>query len=216
MKAREPELESPLFGDDIKKLLPIIPDGQSDSASLDNALELLVEAGRSLPHAMLMLVPQAWGKDYHIGHDVRGFFEYHSALMEPWDGPSAIAFSDGINAGAMLDRSGLRPARYTISADRTFVLASETGVLDITPGAVVTHGRLGPGQMIYLDLENKRVRYDAEIKSQVARRQPYRRWVEENRITITASSIRRPRRPSDATSHAVRNFSATPARISTF
>lgn len=184
MKAREPELESPLFGDDIKKLLPIIPDGQSDSASLDNALELLVEAGRSLPHAMLMLVPQAWGKDYHIGHDVRGFFEYHSALMEPWDGPAAIAFSDGINAGAMLDRSGLRPARYTISADRTFVLASETGVLDIAPGAVVKHGRLGPGQMIYLDLENKRVRYDAEIKSQMARRQPYRRWVQENRITI--------------------------------
>ncbi len=184
MKAREPELESPLFGDDIKKLLPIIPEGQSDSASLDNALELLVEAGRSLPHAMLMLVPQAWGKDYHIGHDVRGFFEYHSALMEPWDGPAAIAFSDGINAGAMLDRSGLRPARYTISADRTFVLASETGVLDIAPGAVVKHGRLGPGQMIYLDLENKRVRYDAEIKSQMARRQPYRRWVQENRITI--------------------------------
>ena len=184
MKAREPELESPLFGGDIGKLLPVIPDGQSDSASLDNALELLVEGGRSLPHAMLMLVPQAWGKDYHIGHDVRGFFEYHSALMEPWDGPAAIAFSDGINAGAMLDRSGLRPARYTISADRTFVLASETGVLDIAPGAVVKHGRLGPGQMIYLDLENSRVRYDAEIKSQVARLQPYRRWVQENRITI--------------------------------
>ncbi len=184
MKAREPMLESPLFGDKIKKIIPVIPDGQSDSASLDNALELLVAGGRSLPHAMLMLVPQAWGRDYHIGRDVRGFFEYHSAIMEPWDGPAAIAFSDGVNAGAMLDRSGLRPARYTISADRTFVLASETGVLDIAPGAVLEHGRLGPGQMIYLDLENKRVRYDAEIKSQVARLQPYRRWVQENRITI--------------------------------
>lgn len=184
MRAREPMLESPLFGENIKKIIPVIPDGQSDSASLDNALELLVEGGRSLPHAMLMLVPQAWGKDYHIGQDVRGFFEYHSAIMEPWDGPAAIAFSDGINAGAMLDRSGLRPARYTISADRTFVLASETGVLDIAPGAVLEHGRLGPGQMIYLDLENGRVRYDAEIKSQVARLQPYRRWVQENRITI--------------------------------
>ena len=146
MRAREPMLESPLFGENIKKIIPVIPDGQSDSASLDNALELLVEGGRSLPHAMLMLVPQAWGKDYHIGQDVRGFFEYHSAIMEPWDGPAAIAFSDGINAGAMLDRSGLRPARYTISADRTFVLASETGVLDIAPGAVLEHGRLGPGQ----------------------------------------------------------------------
>lgn len=184
MKAREPMLESPLFGDKIKKIIPVIPGGQSDSASLDNALELLVAGGRSLPHAMLMLVPQAWGRDYHIGRDVRGFFEYHSAIMEPWDGPAAIAFSDGVNAGAMLDRSGLRPARYTISADRTFVLASETGVLDIAPGAVLEHGRLGPGQMIYLDLENKRVRYDAEIKSQVARLQPYRRWVQENRITI--------------------------------
>ncbi len=184
MKAREPMLESPLFGDKIKHLIPVIPAGQSDSASLDNALELLVEGGRSLPHAMLMLVPQAWGRDYHIGRDVRGFFEYHSAIMEPWDGPAAIAFSDGVNAGAMLDRSGLRPARYTISADRTFVLASETGVLDIAPGAVLEHGRLGPGQMIYLDLENRRVRYDAEIKAQVARLQPYRRWVQENRITI--------------------------------
>ena len=184
LHAREGEFESPLFGGDIKKLIPLVPPGQSDSACLDNMLELLVQAGRDLPHAMLMLMPQAWGPTHHMGNDVRGFLEYHSALMEPWDGPAAVAFSDGIRAGAVLDRNGLRPARYTLCKDGTFVLASETGVLDIPPEAVERHGRLRPGEMLWLDLEAHRLLRDAEIKSHVARRRPYRRWVEENRILV--------------------------------
>ncbi len=184
LRSREPYFASPLFGDDIKKLLPLIEDAQSDSASLDNMLELLVACGRSLPHAMLMLLPQAWGKLYHMGSDVRGFFEYHSAVMEPWDGPAAVAFSDGVSAGAMLDRNGLRPARYSITDDGVFVLASESGVLDLDERKVVRKGRLGPGEMIYLDLEKHRIMNDREIKTSVARSQPYRRWVEENRISL--------------------------------
>ena len=184
LRAREPYFASPLFGDEIKKLLPLIEGNQSDSASLDNMLELLVMAGRSLPHAMLMLLPQAWGKSYHMSNDVRGFFEYHSALMEPWDGPAAVAFSDGINAGAILDRNGLRPARYSLTRDNIFVLASESGVLDLPEADVIRKGRLGPGEMIYLDMENHRIRTDREIKTRIARTQPYRRWVEENRIML--------------------------------
>ncbi len=184
LKAREKDLASPLFGDDLKKILPLVRDGQSDSASLDNMFELLVAAGRDPAHAMLMLMPQAWGTKYYMGHDVRGFYEYHSALMEPWDGPAAVAFTDGITAGAALDRNGLRPARWTLTKDNLFVLASETGVLDIDPVAVVRHGRVKPGAMIYLDLPNHRLLEDAEIKTRYARRRPYRRWVEENRIAI--------------------------------
>ncbi len=184
LRAREPHLASELFGDDIAKLLPLIAPGQSDSACLDNMFELLVAAGRDLSHAMLMLMPQAWGKNYYLGRDVRGFFEYHSALMEPWDGPAAVAFSDGVNAGAILDRNGLRPARYTLCRDGLFVLASETGVLDIPAAEVVRKGRLRPGEMIYLDLVNHRVLNDGEIKNRVARRRPYRRWVEENKLSV--------------------------------
>ena len=157
---------------------------QSDSASLDNIFELLVNSGRDLPHAMLMLMPQAWGAKYHMGHDVRGFFEYHSALMEPWDGPAAVAFTDGVTAGAALDRNGLRPARWTLTKDGLFVLASEAGVLDIPPEEIARHGRLKPGSMVYLDIPRHRILEDAEIKNFYARRRPYRRWVKENRIDI--------------------------------
>ena len=184
LRAREKNFSSPLFGDELTKVLPLVKDGQSDSASLDNMFELLVSAGRDPAHAMLMLMPQAWGAKYHMGHDVRGFYEYHSALMEPWDGPAAVAFTDGITAGAALDRNGLRPARWTLTKDNLFVLASETGVLDIDPKDVVRHGRVKPGSMIYLDLPAHRLLEDAEIKTRYARRRPYRRWVEENRITI--------------------------------
>ena len=184
LKAREKNLASPLFGEDLAKILPLVKDGQSDSASLDNMFELLVAAGRDPAHAMLMLMPQAWGAKYHMGHDVRGFYEYHSALMEPWDGPAAVAFTDGIRAGAALDRNGLRPARWTLTKENLFVLASETGVLDIDPKDVVRHGRVRPGSMIYLDLPAHRLMEDAEIKTRYARRRPYRRWVEENRISI--------------------------------
>lgn len=184
LRAREPGLASPLFGDDLAKVLPLIPPGQSDSACLDNMLELLVRAGRDLPHAMLMLLPQAWGPTHYMGNDVRGFLEYESALMEPWDGPAAVVFSDGLRAGAVLDRNGLRPARYALCKDGTFVLASEAGVLDLAPEDIVRRGRLRPGEMIWLDLAAHRVMGDAEIKAHVARRRPYRRWVEENRIVV--------------------------------
>ena len=185
LAAREPSLASPLFGDELKKILPVVHQGQSDSASLDNMFELLVAAGRDAPHAMMMLVPQAWGAKYHMGHDVRAFYEYHSALMEPWDGPAAIAFTDGTSLGAALDRNGLRPARWTLTKDGLFVLASETGVLDIAPEAVARHGRLKPGSILWLDLAAHRLIEDAELKTFYARRQPYRRWVKTNHIPVT-------------------------------
>ena len=184
MKAREIDFESKLFGSDIKKLFPIIKEGQSDSACLDSALELLVNGERSIAHSLMMLVPQAWGEEFHLGNDLKGFFDYHSGLMEPWDGPAALAFSDGKSIGAMLDRNGLRPARYTITKDNFIVLASEAGVLDIPAKDIQSKGHLRPGHMIYVDLEEKRIHFNTEIKNRVARRQPYRRWVEENRISL--------------------------------
>ncbi len=184
MRAREDCFESEQFGDDIKKLLPIIQENQSDSACLDNAVELFTEGGRDLAHAMMMLVPQAWGDKYQLGHDIRGFFDYHAGLMEPWDGPAALAFSNGHGIGALLDRNGLRPARYTITKDNFMVLASEAGVLDIPGDNVLQRGRLRPGEIIYVDLTKKRVMFDAEIKNYYVRRQPYRRWVDENRIVL--------------------------------
>lgn len=185
MRSREAHFESPLFGGDIKKVLPVIREGQSDSACLDNAVELYTSAGRTLPHAMLMLVPQAWGRNYRVSRDIQGFFEYHSGLSEPWDGPAAIAFTDGVNAGALLDRNGLRPARFTLAKGGKFVLASEAGVLDIPPSEVVMRGRLGAGEMICLDLQKHRILFDKEIKTLVARSKPYRRWVDANRITLS-------------------------------
>ena len=185
LAAREPSLASPLFGADLKKLLPVVRPGQSDSASLDNMFELLVAAGRDAPHAMMMLLPQAWGAKYHVGHDVRAFFEYHSALMEPWDGPAAVAFTDGLSVGAALDRNGLRPARWTLTKGGLFFLASEAGVLDVPPADVARHGRLGPGTLLWLDLKKHRLVEDGELKAFYARRRPYRRWVRENRIPVT-------------------------------
>ncbi|HDR15572.1 MAG TPA: glutamate synthase subunit alpha, partial [Desulfobacteraceae bacterium] len=186
MRSRESTLESPLFGADIKKILPIIDEKGSDSACLDNALELLLHGGRSLPHAMLMLVPEAWGVKYPMGPDQRGFFEYHAGLMEPWDGPAALAFSDGGRVGAMLDRNGLRPGRYSITRKGRIIFASEAGVLDLDPSEIVEKGALRPGRMILVDFEKKRVLKNGEIKTLCARHQPYRRWVEENKITVRA------------------------------
>ena len=193
LAAREPSLkwpeaarsESSPYQVDLGKILPLIDKGQSDSASLDNIFELLVAAGRDAPHAMMMLVPQAWGRKYHMGHDVRAFYEYHSALMEPWDGPAAVAFTDGLGLGAALDRNGLRPARWTLTKDGLFVLASETGVLDIPAESVVRHGRLRPGSLLWLDLGKHRLMEDTELKTYYARRRPYRRWVKENHIPVT-------------------------------
>ena len=185
MRAREKSFKCEKFGDDMQKVLPVIREGLSDSASLDNAFEFLYEAGRTMPHTAMMLIPQAWGEKYTMGKDLRGFFEYHAGLMEPWDGPAAVVFSNGKAIGAILDRNGLRPSRYTITKDGFMVLASEAGVLEIDPSNVKHKGRLSPGQMIYIDIENKRVMFDTEIKMHIARQKPYRRWVEENKIVLT-------------------------------
>ncbi len=184
LKTREPHLSSHLLKDDLAEILPLVPANQSDSACLDNMLELLVASGRDIRHAMLMLMPQAWGAKHRMSNDVRGFFEYHSVLMEPWDGPTALTFCDGVNVGAILDRNGLRPARYTLTTDNLFVLASETGVLDIPSEKIAKLGRLSPGKMIFCDLENHRLQTDNEIKTHVARRKPYRQWVKDNSIDV--------------------------------
>ena len=184
-RTREAFLESPLFGEDLKKLLPLIDETQNDSACLDKMVELLVQSGRWLPHVMLMLIPQAWGTNYHLGRDIRGFFDYHSALSEPWDGPAAVTFTDGIGAGAMLDRNGLRPARYSLTKDGLFVLASETGVLDLDPAEVVCRGRLKPGEILWCDLQAHRLILNEELKNRVARQSPYRRWSQESKIPVT-------------------------------
>ncbi len=182
--SREENLKSEVLGDDIRKVLPVVEEGCSDSAALDNVLELLYKSGRSLEHAMAMLVPQAWGVKYPIGPDLRGFFEYHAGLMEPWDGPAALAYTDGRFIGAVLDRNGLRPARYTVTHDGFMVFASEAGVLDIAPEEVREKGALRPGEMLLVDTATNRLMKDMEIKIRLARRQPYRRWVDENRIDI--------------------------------
>ena len=184
MQARQSLLESPLFGEDLKKLHPIIaPDG-SDSSNFDNAVELLLQAGRSLPHVMAMLIPEAWSGNPHMNPDKRAFYEYHACLMEPWDGPAAIAFTDGRVIGATLDRNGLRPGRYVVTHDDLVVVASEAGVLDIAPEQVKRKGRLQPGKMFLVDTVEGRIISDREIKQKLASRQPYAQWVKENQITI--------------------------------
>ncbi len=184
MHARQSVLASPLFGDDIKKLLPIITPGGSDSAMLDNAVELLTLAGRSLPHVMSMLIPEAWDHDPTMPDNVKAFYEYHASLMEPWDGPAAVAFTDGRVIGAKLDRNGLRPGRYLVTNDGLVVMASEAGVLPIKPETVRMKGRLAPGRMLLVDTEQKRLISDEEVKQQLAGRQPYGQWVKENQITL--------------------------------
>src|SRR5579872_4744444 len=184
MYARQSVLASPLFGDDIKKLLPIITPGGSDSAMLDNAVELLTLSGRSLPHVMSMLIPEAWDHDATMPEDVKAFYEYHASLMEPWDGPAAVAFTDGRVIGAKLDRNGLRPGRFFTTADGLVVMASEAGVLPIKPEDVRMKGRLAPGRMLLVDTEQKRLITDEEVKKQLAARQPYAQWLKDNQITL--------------------------------
>src|SRR5579872_5486225 len=184
MHAQQSVLASPLFGDDIKKLMPIITPGGSDSAMLDNAVELLALAGRSLPHVMSMLIPESWEHDPAMPEDVKAFYEYHASLMEPWDGPAAVAFTDGRVIGAKLDRNGLRPGRYLVTSDGLVIMASEAGVLPVKPETVRMKGRLEPGRMLLVDTEQKRLISDEEIKKQLAARQPYAQWLKENRITL--------------------------------
>lgn len=184
MKARETTLASPLFGKDINKLHPVVMPGGSDSATFDNTFELLASSGRSIEHVMAMMIPEAFGQMFHISKDKRAFYEYHSAFMEPWDGPAAMAFTDGVKIGAVLDRNGLRPARYAVTKSGKVVLASETGVLDIEPENILEKGRLAPGKMILVDTETGRVKKDNEIKASISRQKLYRRWLEENRIEL--------------------------------
>jgi glutamate synthase domain-containing protein 2/glutamate synthase domain-containing protein 1/glutamate synthase domain-containing protein 3 len=185
MKARESTLASEFFDKDIQKLIPVINEDLSDSAIVDNVFELLTQSGRSVEHSLMMMIPEAFGNKYHISQDKRAFYEYHAAIMEPWDGPAAMAFTDGVKVGACLDRNGLRPARYVITKSGKFVLASEVGVLDISPEDVLQKGRLAPGKMILVDTQKQRVIYDNEIKATISRRRQYRRWLAENRIELT-------------------------------
>lgn len=184
MNARQALFESPLFGDDIKKILPIIQDGSSDSATLDNAVELLYHTGRSLPHAIMMLIPEAWQGNKTMEDDKRAFYEYHSNLMEPWDGPASIPFSDGHVIGAVLDRNGLRPSRYLVTHDDFVVMASETGVLDIDPANIKSKGRLEPGRMFLVDTDKGRIVEDEEIKAEITQKQPYRTWLKKNQVRL--------------------------------
>ncbi|MEO8125659.1 MAG: glutamate synthase large subunit, partial [Bryobacteraceae bacterium] len=184
MYARQSVMESPLFGDDIKKLFPVIAPNGSDSACLDNAVQILKMAGRSLPHVMAMLMPEAWDADTTMPADKKAFYEYHASLMEPWDGPAAVAFTDGTVIGATLDRNGLRPARYLVTHDDLLIMASETGVLPVKPEEVKYKGRLQPGRMLLVDLSQKRLIPDEELKQALANRQPYGQWIEENQIDL--------------------------------
>ena len=184
MHARQSVLASPLYGADIKKLFPIIQPGGSDSAAFDNALELLVMSGRSIQHAMAMLIPEAWASNPHMSVAKRSFYEYHASLMEPWDGPAAIAFTDGRVIGATLDRNGLRPARYLVTEDGLILMASETGVLPVKPENVKLKGRLQPGKMLLVDTIEGRIISDKELKRSLYNRNPYELWLKENQITL--------------------------------
>ena len=183
MKARESVLSSEALGD-IKQISPIVQSGMSDSASLDNVLEFFVMSGLSLPHAMSVLVPESFNDKNPISEDLKAFYEYHSILMEPWDGPAALLFSDGRFAGGMLDRNGLRPARYTITKNDTIVVASEVGVMDFDPTEIAEKGRLQPGKILLVDTQEGKIYYDGEIKQQLANEHPYRQWLSTNRIQL--------------------------------
>ena len=183
MQARESVLSSEALGD-AKAISPIVQPGMSDSASLDNVLEFFVMSGLSLPHAMSVLVPESFNDKNPISEDLKAFYEYHSILMEPWDGPAALLFSDGRFAGGMLDRNGLRPARYTITKNDTMVVASEVGVMDFEPTEVAEKGRLQPGKILLIDTQEGKIYYDGEIKQQLASEHPYRQWLSTNRIQL--------------------------------
>jgi glutamate synthase (NADPH/NADH) large chain len=185
MSAREALLKSDVFGAAIEDFKPIMRPGGSDSASLDNVVDFLVASGRSLPHVMMMLIPKAFASDPDMSEEEKAFYAYHGCLVEPWDGPAALAFTDGIQVGAMLDRNGLRPAKYVVTSDGLVVLASEFGVLPIDPSRVIQKGRVQPGKMFLVDTDAGRVIPDEEVKQQVSSQKPYREWLEENRITLS-------------------------------
>ena len=199
MEARESVLSSPALGD-IREIRPIVQPGMSDSASLDNVLEFLIMSGLSLPHAMAMLVPESFNEKNPISEDLKAFYEYHSILMEPWDGPAALLFSDGRYAGGVLDRNGLRPARYLITQGGMMVVASEVGVMDFEPGDIKEKGRLQPGKILLIDTEKGEIYYDGELKKQLAEAKPYRTWLAGNRIELDELKSGR------KVSHSVENY----------
>src|ERR1700727_1844015 len=184
MAARQASVHSELYGKDISRLWPISYEGQSDTACFDNALEFLVQGGYSLPHAVMMMIPEAWAGNPLMDEERRAFYEYHAAMMEPWDGPAAIAFTDGKQIGATLDRNGLRPARYLVTSDDRIVMASEMGVLKIPENEIVTKWRLQPGKMLLVDLEQGRLIPDDEIKASLAKSHPYREWLDRTQIVL--------------------------------
>src|SRR5690606_3587583 len=184
MAARQASVSSPLFGDDISKLWPISYEGQSDTACFDNALEFLIRGGYSMSHAAMMLIPEAWAGNPLMDEERRAFYEYHAAMMEPWDGPAAVCFSDGLQIGATLDRNGLRPSRYMVTAVDEVILASEAGVLPIDEARIIQKWRLQPGKMLLIDLSEGRIISDEEIKSTLARAHPYKSWLGKTQIVL--------------------------------
>ncbi|MEO8398874.1 MAG: glutamate synthase subunit alpha, partial [Ignavibacteriaceae bacterium] len=185
MSARQAVMESPYYGKDLKRMLPIIMDGQSDSATFDTVLELLVMSGRSIPHAMMMMIPEAWSKNDLMDPDRKAFYEYHATMMEPWDGPAAVTFTDGTIIGATLDRNGLRPARYVVTKDDLVILTSEAGPLNIEPKDIAFKGRLKPGRMFIIDLNKKQIIDDEEVKKEIVTSKPYRKWIEDNLLNLS-------------------------------
>ena len=184
MRARQMKMSSPAFGDNMDDLFPILAPEASDSACFDNVLELLARSGRSFPHSVMMMIPEAFGSSYHISTDKRAFYEYHASIMEPWDGPAAMMFTDGRIVGGTLDRNGLRPCRWLVTTDGLLVMASEAGVIQFPPEKIQRKGRLQPGHMFLVDTVEGRMISDNEIKSKIARQKPYRRWLEQNRIEL--------------------------------
>jgi Glutamate synthase domain 1 len=216
MHARQSQFNSKLFGDELTKALPAIDTEGSDSAIFDNTLELLYLSGRSLAHGLMMMVPEPWQHHESMAPEKKAFYEFHACLMEPWDGPASIAFTDGIRVGATLDRNGLRPARYYVTADGRVVMASEAGVLDIRPDQVVAKGRLQPGRMFLVDTAEQRIVSDDELKHRVATEHPYEEWLHEWLVKLTElpAPAARHRARTTRPSCAARRSSATPPRTS--
>ena len=184
MNSREELMKSEFIGEDISKIFPTILKGKSDSAQMDMVVELLLTTGRSLPEIMMMMVPEAWEKHKSMSDEKKAFYEFNSSIMEPWDGPASIPFTDGKYIGALLDRNGLRPSRYTVTKDGYVVMSSETGVVDIEPKNVQSHGRLEPGKMFLVDMNEGRIIEDEEIKNSIVNKYPYRKWINQNVLPL--------------------------------
>ena len=205
MRSREELFSSKhISEEEMSEILPIIVPNKSDSASMDMVVELLLMTGRSLPEVMMMLVPEAWEKHNSMDDDKKAFYEYNSCIMEPWDGPASIPFTDGKYIGALLDRNGLRPSRYTVTKDGYVVMSSETGVVEIEPKNVLSHGRLEPGKIFLVDMEKGKIVNDDEIKSQIVSKKPYRKWVSNNILQLKDVPYTEDRTPDEKTKFETR------------